>query len=507
IFTPEDRAAGVPEEEKRRAFDEGRVEDERWHIRKDGSRFYCSGVMTPLRDTEFYGYARIGRDLTGRLQAEKMRIEQLTQEQIKRAEAQAANALKDEFFAIMSHELKHPLNLIHMNAELLMRLPQIREPVAARAVTTIHSAAVGQARIINDLLDISRLRSGKLALTLTDFDLVTTLQAVLREVRQDPAAALLHIGVEHPSDVLLIHADLGRIEQVIWNLLGNAIKYTPAGGAIDVRLVREDASVRLEVSDNGQGICAELLPRVFDMARLGNRGLGKPPVSFDTELPATATDAEFEQVADAALNQEHPVGEAGFYASGLGIGLGLSRRIVELHGGRIEADSAGPGQGSRFQVWLPLHGVQSAPDARMPVNRKAAVAGLRILLIDDMQDALDIFKILLEYHGAIVESTTSARAALAMLDSHEFDLVMSDIGMPDMDGYAFIKAVRQHASFRSVPAIAVTGFGRAKDIERALEAGYDEHISKPVAIDAVLRKVSKLGAVRRETDEPKTDIG
>jgi two-component system CheB/CheR fusion protein len=496
IFTPEDRAAGVPAEERRRALSDGRCEDERWHIRKDGTRFFSSGVMTPMRDGELYGFARIGRDLTGRLQAENLRLDQLTEEQLKRAEAQAANALKDEFFAVMSHELKHPLNLIHMNAELLMRLPQIRDPAAARAVTTIHSSAVGQARIINDLLDISRLKSGKLALTLTSFDLVAAVKSVVRSVREDPAAARLEIVVEAPEAPLTIHADIDRIEQVVWNLVGNAVKYTPAGGHITVRLESAQSQAWLQVIDDGQGIGAEFLPRVFDMTGRANPALSRH-VGASATMPAPPDDdgdAENVPGLQAAVN--------GGYAGGLGIGMGLVRQIIELHGGRAEVDSAGPGLGSRFQLWLPLQASGESGGRRVQVNTKAAVSGLRILLVDDMQDALDIFKILLEYHGATVESTTSARVAMTLLDTHGFDLIMSDIGMPDMDGYAFIKELRRHPRHEHTPAIAVTGFGRAKDVERALESGYNEHVSKPVAIDAVLRKVSQLGIARQNDPDP-----
>jgi len=462
IFTPEDRAAGAPDDEKRRAREDGRAEDERWHLRKDGSRFFCSGVMTPLADGEFFGYAKIGRDLTGRVEHDQQRSEQLALERDRRAEAQTANALKDEFLAVMSHELKHPLNLIHLNADLICRLAGAQgNAVLNKAAETIRASTVSQAKIINDLLDLSRLKTGKMAINRRRIDLNVMTRTIVDVVRADPAAANLQIAHREPDESLWLYADQTRIEQVIWNLLNNAIKFTPAGGAIDVGLSREGDQARLDVRDNGQGIAAEFLPTIFDMF-----GQGTPSIVRGTK--------------------------------GLGIGLAMVRQIVELHNGQVQAASGGSGHGASFTVWLPLDSRRQDREPLAPSRGAAALEGVRILVVDDSEDVMEAFTQLLQFTGATVRATTSPHAALAILAEEDIDLLISDIGMPEMDGLAFIGAVRAGARNASVPAIAVTGYGRKADIERALEAGFDSHVNKPVEIDQVEAVARRL--LGRDTD-------
>jgi two-component system CheB/CheR fusion protein len=456
IFTDEDRATGVPEQEKSRARTDGRAEDERWHQRKDGSRFFCSGVMTPLVDGDFFGYAKIGRDLTGRLEHEKHRAEQLAAERNQRAEAQSANALKDEFLAVMSHELKHPLNLIHLNAELLSRLPDtLASPLFGKAVETIRSSAVSQAKIINDLLDLSRLKTGKMAMTSRRLDLNELTRDIVDVMRADPSTTSLQIEHDEAAQPLWIYADQTRIEQVIWNLLNNAIKFTPAGGVIRVTVSAENERGRLDVCDTGQGIAAEFLPRIFDMF-----GQGTPSIVRGTK--------------------------------GLGIGLAMVKQIVELHGGDVEAASAGSGQGARFTVRLPLDRRQSARDNGAHIADGSPLQGVRILLVDDSPDVMEVFCQLLQLNGAVVQATTSPLEALTWLDSQQFDLLISDIGMPEMDGFTLLQAVRQRAGGQALPAIAVTGYGRQADVDRALATGFSSHINKPVDIDQVVRVALQL---------------
>jgi two-component system CheB/CheR fusion protein len=456
IFTPEDRAAGVPDEEKRRARSEGRAEDERWHLRKDGGRFFCSGVMTPLTDGEFFGYAKIGRDLTGRLEHDKRRSEQLALERNQRAEAQSANALKDEFLAIMSHELKHPLNLIHLNADLICRLTDARgDPLLSKAAEAIRASTVSQAKIINDLLDLSRLKTGKMTINRRRIDLNVMTRNIVEVVRSDPAAANLNIEYSDADRPLWLYADQTRIEQVIWNLLNNAIKFTPAGGVVQISLAAEELQARLEVRDNGQGIAAEFLPTIFDMF-----GQGTPSIVRGTK--------------------------------GLGIGLAMVQQIVELHNGSVQATSEGSGRGTCFTVWLPLDGRQEERETARGEEAGISLQGVRILLVDDSEDVMEPFKQLLQFSGAVVLATTSPRAALAQLDVEQFDLLISDIGMPEMDGFTLIKAVREKPHGAALRAIAVTGFGRKGDIERALAAGFDSHVNKPVEIETVERVACKL---------------
>ncbi|NRR33324.1 PAS domain S-box protein [Oxalobacteraceae bacterium] len=456
IFTPEDRELGVPQDEKQRAREDGRAEDERWHLRKDGSRFYCSGVMTPLADGEFYGYAKIGRDLTGRLEQEKQRAEQLSREQLKLAEAESANALKDEFLAIMSHELKHPLNLIHLNAELLLRIPEIKQsPLAAKAADTIRGAANSQAKIINDLLDLSRLNTGTMTLATRDLDLRDTLASLVDLLRSGPTAAALSFSTAFCEQAVVVRADPLRIEQVIWNLLDNAIKFTPAGGAVAVSLRMEENFARIDVSDTGRGIAADFLPAIFDLSGQGTAVIKRG-------------------------------------SNGLGIGLALVRQIMGLHGGRVSASSAGIGLGAQFSIWLPLAKAHLPGGNGAEPEGGSAISGKRLLVVEDNVDALDSFRTLLEMSGAEVAATTDPFDALSLLDRQRFDLVISDIGMPRMDGYTFIRKLRQHQTNGALPAIAITAFGRQSDVRMALEAGFDRHISKPMEIEHVIQIAGEL---------------
>jgi two-component system CheB/CheR fusion protein len=457
IFTPEDREQGIPDDERRHAREEGRAEDERWHFRKDGSRLFCSGVMTPLRDGDkFYGYAKIARDQTSQLKAMGAHAGRIDRADIARAEAQAANALRDEFLAIMSHELRHPLNLIHINAELLARLPEVSSsPLGAKASSVIRNAVAGQAKIIDDLLDLSRVKTGKLTLTLTDVDLSAAVNSIVDAMQADPAAAGLTISVTGGQAPLVIRADLTRVEQVILNLLSNAVKFTLPGGHITVRLTQEQGTARLDVIDDGKGIAPEFLPGIFNM---------------------------FGQATQVTTRSR----------GGLGIGLALAHQIAELHGGRIEAASEGLGKGSRFSVWFPLYGALPAAASEQENVARHSIAGLRILLIDDMEDLISSFKMLLEFEGATVYTATRATEALKILDRQEVDLVISDIAMPDMDGHMFIEKVRKQAKYANLPAIAVSGMGRPKDIERAREAGFSAHLGKPVSLPDLIKTVKDL---------------
>lgn len=454
IFTPEDRAAGVPEQERRLARDMGRSEDERWHLRKDGSRFFCSGVTTPLGDGVPTGFAKIGRDLTGRQEVERQRTEQLQQEQSRSSQARHDNEQKDRFLAIMSHELKHPLNLIHMNADLLLRAPAIRSaPGLHRSVSAIRSSTMAQAKIINDLLDMSRLSTGKLKLSCEDVELGVLVQATVDAMGAPPGSPAIALQFERNAS-LHVHADVVRLEQVVWNLLNNAIKFTPADGAIFVSISADQERVHLSVRDTGQGIRGDVLPVVFDM---------------------------FEQGTARAMNG----------TTGLGIGLALVRELVELHGGQIKAESPGPGKGATFTVSLP-YASPNARDALQQQMQASALHGLRILLIDDNEDVLTLFTMLLESEGANVTTSQSAREALDLLAEGDFGLVISDLTMPDMDGYDFIRAMRAQENSRLVPALAVSGISRSQDIDRAIQAGFSAHVSKPVDIEVLAEVVGKL---------------
>jgi two-component system CheB/CheR fusion protein len=456
LFTPEDLAAGAPADELRRAREDGRAEDERWHVRKDGSRFFCSGVTTPLRNGDFYGYAKIARDETARERQGKEREQALTREQAVRSDVENAAALKDEFLAVMSHELRHPLNMIHINVELLSRMPELRQsPTFLRAATIIRNAVMSQAKIIDDLMDISRVRTGKLTLAMAPVVLDAIAHGIVDVARSDPGARDVHIDISGGAEGAVVLADAVRIEQVLMNLLSNAVKFTPAGGHIDVHLAREEGFVRIDVTDDGQGIAPGFLPQVFDM-----------------------------------YGQSHSVTTRS--KGGLGIGLALVREIVALHGGRVEAASEGVGKGARFSLWLPLldgkaplpHGDEGAADEGM--------AGLRILLVDDMEEMLHSFKSLLEMSGAIVFEAAGASQGLEILAREHIDLLISDISMPEVDGYEFLRRVHAMPACANLPAIAITGMRRDSDIAQARAAGFSGHLGKPVSVERLSSIVRDL---------------
>jgi two-component system CheB/CheR fusion protein len=456
LFVPEDRAAGVREDEMRRARDHSRAEDERWHLRKDGSQVYCSGVTTPLGPAAAFGYAKIARDQTDRARSDSERDKALSSEQENRSHAESEVAQKDEFLAIMSHELRHPLNMIHINVELLTRLPEVAQSSAAsRAALQVRTAVLSQAKIIDDLLDMSRLRTGKLAIAAGPVDLAVMVQNMATAARADPGTAGLTIRVSGAEGPLYVLADAVRLEQIVMNLLSNAIKFTPHDGTIDIAISHDDKEAQVRVTDTGQGISPDFLPKVFDM---------------------------FGQAGSVTTRTK----------GGLGIGLALVQEIATLHGGRVKAESAGLGKGASFTIWLPLlDGAAGAPaDSDAVVSKD--LAGARILLVDDAADVVMVFQSLLEMEGAQVVVATSAPDALTALDNHQIDIVISDISMPGMDGFEFLEKMRKMPAYANIPAIALSGLVRERDIARALKAGFSAHHSKPVSIPKLINTLHAL---------------
>ncbi len=451
IFTPEDRSAGVPAQELRRAFERGHADDDRWHVRKDGSRFFCSGVVHPMVDGQFLGYAKIARDLT-----DKRIREDEQQSHLQRT--QASNVLKDEFIAIMSHELRHPLNLIQLNADLLARVPGVAvSPPALKAVDAIRRSVNSQAQIIADLLDLSRVKTGKLKLNRVLLNLNEAVAGIVQAVEsqaQEGQILLQAEGLEHKEhEALMLDGDVTRIEQIVWNLLNNAIKFTPPGGTVTVSLTRENGQARLDVRDTGIGIPAESLDRVFDM---------------------------FSQV-DRQHNERN--------RNGLGIGLALVAQLAQAHGGRVAAASEGEGLGASFSLWLPL----VANITRLGDASAAAFGGrlddLRILLVDDSKEVLDVLSALCEMKGARVTTAGDGAIALDYLRSNDFDVLLSDLGMPNMDGYTLLAALRKSGRNADLPAIALTGYGYS---EKARAVGFTDQLCKPVPVDELLAKLYAL---------------
>jgi PAS domain S-box-containing protein len=476
MFYPLDAIqTGWPEHELHEAAEKGRFEDEGWRIRKDGSRFWANVVITALRDEsgQLQGFAKVTRDLSERRRAEALeqagadRDALIEAERNARLQAQRAVRMKDEFLATLSHELRTPLNAILGWAQLLRRYKDIKPDDLERGTEAIERNARAQAQLIDDLLDLSRIMAGRIRLDVQRLTLSDVVQAALESI--EPAALAKGIRVEKILDPFTgsISGDPARLQQVVWNLLSNAVKFTGKGGRIQIVVERVDSHVELSVSDTGIGIAPEFLPNVFDR-----------------------------------FSQQNSSTTRGF--SGLGLGLAITKQLVELHGGAVTAKSAGEGQGATFVVTLPLtivlpdaHGVERAH----PTHARAADAhallprldGIRILVVDDEADARDLIERVLEEQGAIVSTAESGQAALEALESSRPQVLLSDIGMPNMDGYQLIRTIRASESpQRRVPAIALTAFARGEDRKMAMLAGYQSHVAKPFDIAELVIVVAGL---------------
>lgn len=418
-------------------------------------------------------------DITNRKQLEAEQARSLQLEQTARAAAEAANRIKDEFLATLSHELRSPLNAI-VGWSKILRSRQLDAATTARALETIERSARLQTQLIEDLLDISRIIRGKLSLTVAPVNLVTLIEATIETIR--PAAVAKSIAIHWRASnpvgqlpitrakvpSLLVLGDAGRLQQIVWNLLSNAVKFTPMGGRVEVRLAEIEhestlaplaSSVSTEsvnlpdlseyaeitVSDTGKGIAKEFLPYVFDSFRQ----------------------------ADASISRSH---------GGLGLGLAIVRNLVELHGGTVSAQSPGEGAGATFTVHLPLLKQATATEPA-PKNGYAPsslpLAGLRILVVDDELDTRELLTFVLEQHGAIAEAAASAEQALKAVAQSSFDLLLSDIGMPEQDGYTLMQKIRQ-LNNSSITAIALTAYAREEDRDRAIAAGFQQHMAKPI---------------------------
>jgi CheY-like chemotaxis protein len=377
--------------------------------------------------------------------------------------------MKDEFLATISHELRTPLNAILGWSTMLCR-GKLDEPNATRALETIERNARAQAQLVEDLLDVSRIISGKLRLDVKPIELTPVIKAAIDSVR--PAAVAKGIQLQMVVDPAAnsISGDPARLQQVVWNLLSNAVKFNAQGGRAQVRLDRVDSQAQITVSDTGEGISQEFLPYVFDRFRQ----------------------------EDGKITRRH---------GGLGLGLAIVRHIVEMHGGNIEAHSAGYGEGATFTVRLPLLAARSTEIAlasdveheSLSGNNQASLDssilyGLRILAVDDEPDARGLVKGVLEQYGADVVTAVSAGDGLDALLGWKPDVLVCDIGMPGEDGYSLIRKVRALGPEQggTTPAIALTGYVRIEERVRALEAGYQMFIPKPVEADELVSIVASL---------------
>jgi PAS domain S-box-containing protein len=371
-----------------------------------------------------------------------------------RSEADTANSIKDEFLAVLSHELRTPLTSI-LGWSNLLASGNLDEKASQRATETILRSARAQRQLIDDLLDMSRIITGKLRLSVHPVELAPIIEAVVDSVRPAADSREIHLQTELETLMSPVSGDPDRIQQIIWNLLTNAIKFTPKGGRINVRLQRLHSHIEITVSDTGQGIAPEFLVHVFERFRQ----------------------------SDSSSTRTH---------GGLGLGLSIVRQLVELHGGTVTAQSPGEGLGTIFKVVLPLLSIhQELSDIEMTrtlIGGKALTSwqpsldDLRVLIVEDEPDARELVAAVLTARGAEVVSVGSAGEALEELERQRFDVLVSDIGMPSMDGYALIEKVRQLPAERGgkIPAAALTAYAGVEDRMRVLSTGYQMHIPKPV---------------------------
>jgi len=384
-------------------------------------------------------------------------------------QVQAANRAKDEFLATLSHELRTPLNAVLGWARML-RGGAVSKEKMARAFEVVERNALAQLDLVEDLLDLSRVITGKFRLDVQPVDLTATINAAVEAIQPAATAKGITVKVDAGPEESLISGDEARLQQVIWNLLSNAIKFTLRGGRVTVTLRRQESQFEIEVSDTGEGIEPGVLPYVFDRFRQG----------------------------DSGTTRTH---------QGLGLGLAIVRHIVELHGGRVDVASPGKGQGATFMISLPfvqpvrIVAVKSGREVAIPARRPyaAALFGVRALVVDDDSDTRELLAEVLRSRGVVVTAAASVEEGLAALDREVPDILLSDIAMPDRDGFDLIRRVRERPADRGghVPAVAITAYARPEDTERSLASGYQMHVTKPVDMDELLATVASLTATGR----------
>lgn len=451
LFTPDDVEKGVPEQELKTALTDGRASDERWHVRKDGTYLFGSGVSTPLRDDRgaLLGFVKVMRD-----QTEKKQMEE---ELRNRAEALArADQEKDEFLAVLAHELRNPLAPIFYALHILDREsdPAVHQHTRGIVERQVHRLA----RLIDDLLDVSRISTGKIDLRRSQVTLRRIVENAVEVARPLFEAREHEVTVSLPEEEVWLEADAARLEQVLSNLLNNAAKFTEDGGKIRISAERPDDHVLLRVRDTGVGMDPELIERVFDLFAQGSRSLDRPQ-------------------------------------GGLGIGLTLAHRLVEMHGGTITAHSDGMGKGSEFVICLPVMPRASAPQAEPWTSAAPPVHSLRLLVVDDSDDTAEMMSTLLEMAGHDVRTAHSGPAALEAAAAHRPHAIVLDIGLPGLDGYQVAQRLRQDPAMEDVVLIAASGYGQEEDRRRSREAGFDHHLVKPVdpqRLHEILTEVAEM---------------
>jgi signal transduction histidine kinase/CheY-like chemotaxis protein len=397
----------------------------------------------------------------------------LTRERAARDEAERLSALKDEFLATLSHELRTPLNAVLGWATMLQRGVKDEETFR-RGLETIERNARAQGQLIDDLLDMSRIISGTLRLDVQLIEPDKVIEAALGTVHPAAVAKRIDLRVDVARNIGTVLGDPGRLQQVMWNLLSNAVKFTPTGGTVQVLLSRDGQDVLIRVADSGIGISPEFLPHVFDRFRQ----------------------------QDASITRKH---------GGLGLGLSIARQLVELHGGTIAVASSGAHAGTTFTLRLPLAEPEEAAKPTEPAasgtaprtGQQGDLAGVKVLLVDDAEDTLDVLQQILQHSGATIMAANSAGTALALLEREQPDVIVSDIGMPDVDGFELMRRIRRRSAGAggAVPAIALTAFTRQDDRNKAMQAGFTDYLAKPVEPGALVAHIAQAVGQRgaRET--------
>lgn len=392
--------------------------------------------------------------LNDRLEAQNILLQREAQERTRRIEAEAANAAKDRFLAILSHELRTPLTPILYAVDLLARdsacPPHLRD-----ACDIIQRNIQLEVRLIDDLLDLARIRNGKLALRLQDADALDILREAVRICSDDIARRRIHLVERHEAAHTTLHADPARLQQVFWNLLANAAKFTPEGGEITIRTANEDDTLVIEIRDTGIGIESQRLGSIFDAFAQGARG----------------------------------------NSAGLGLGLAICKALVELHGGAITAHSDGPGSGATFAVRVPTATPAAAdsPLGQHPLETPAHPPAARLLLVEDHRDTAETLQRLLSRRGYEVRIAGTVADALQIAAHYSFDILVSDIGLPDGRGTELLQRLRDQSP-APIRAIAMSGFGMEDDCERSRRVGFAEHLTKPVEFGALQAAISRLAA-------------
>lgn len=483
IYTVEDQVAGVEEQERDTARIAGRAADDRWQCRKDGTRFFASGVTSLLRgeSENVVGFVKILRDVSERHQAEEERARLLASEQQSRRQAEVASRAKDDFLATLSHELRTPMNAVLGWASLLSSGNATSEDIKT-GLEIIERNATAQAQLIEDILDISRIVSGKIRLEMATVDLRHAVTGAVEAMRLAATAKGLELQLHDLSEVCVL-GDASRLQQVVWNLISNAVKFTPRGGTVAVSISNSPTgAAQVTVTDNGIGISRDFIPFVFERFRQ----------------------------ADSSTRRQH---------GGLGLGLAIVRHLVELHGGSVEAASPGTGLGATFTVTLPTITPSSqsistselcttTPETSPEENDEPPIKldGIKVLVVEDEADARSFMVRVLDKAGARVRVAGSAAHGFELFIEDAPDVLISDIAMPGQDGYSLIRRIRNYeiqAGIKPTPAAAMTAYARVADRTRAEEAGFNLHVPKPLQARTLLSAVAELSS-RRSPPDPST---